>query len=97
MVRHKARWIIVEIFKDDNDESENTKEQQKQISSKPFKKPSLMMNNNTDNKVDKNNLFRSLRTTMDSAFGIAAAGMTESIQCECVHYYCSTNKISLYE
>ena len=89
MVRHKARWIIIEIFTENNNESvTNTTEQkqQKQLlsSKKPLKKPSLIMSSNPDNKIDKNNLYRSLRTTMDSAFGIAAAGMTENIQCECI-------------
>ena len=76
MVRVKSRWIIVEIFQDDDEYDDDAVG-----SGSSIKPPSMMMmNNNKNNKTARSNLYHALRYTIDSAFGVAGAGMIENIQ-----------------
>lgn len=81
MVRHKSRWIIVEILKQGNDDNDHDKHNSNRINYNHI----INHSNHDTIKKNKRNLFIALRDTIESAFGIAGSGVIEHMFVKYIH------------
>mmetsp|Transcript_25392 Transcript_25392/g.37969 ORF Transcript_25392/g.37969 Transcript_25392/m.37969 type:complete len:242 (-) Transcript_25392:119-844(-) len=101
MVRHKSRWLIVNITpykyhcdhfhqerdfdEDENDNEERGREQQQQLPTPFPPSSSLSKPQSQPPSFEKRHIYHALRTSIETAFGIAGSAITDDIHVKYIH------------